>query len=152
MCRLNGKIYVFYLQKAVYDYDIHMYQNRAKKYPYESVLDLNRVETTYVDYYYCVKNSSDPNASIESLLERQEASQIYVYVDDRRKPLVSISVSDLEANQFDEILIPCKPSSKNFDVQLFKEGIMVSKIKKMLDFLSIESRITFQLTLFSLAS
>lgn len=121
-------------QKAVYDFDImhnthvNPNHNHDNKYTYESILDLNRVDSTYVDYYYCVKNTSEPNASIETLLRQQQAAQIYVFAEDRRHPLVSVSVPDLEGNQFDELIIPCKPSSKNFEVQLFKEGDEVSQI------------------------
>lgn len=116
------------MQKAIYDYDIHMDYNRANEYAYESVLDLNYVDISYVDYYYCVKNSTDPNENIESLLRHNQAAQIYVFVEDQRHPLVSASVPILQGNQYEEILIPCKPTSKNVDVQLFKEGNAVSKI------------------------
>lgn len=98
-----------------------MYYNRANKLAYESVLDLNRVVFTYVDYYYCVKNTSEPNASIEILLKRNQAAQIYVFVEDHRHPLVRASVPILQGNQYDTILVPCKPTSKKFEVQLFKE-------------------------------
>lgn len=117
------------MQKAIYDYDIRMSYNRANKYAYESVLDLNRVDITYVDYYYCAKNSSEPNANIETLLEQNQAAQIYVFVEDRRHPLVGASVPALQGNQYEEILIPCKPTSKNFEVQLFKEGNVVCEIE-----------------------
>lgn len=103
------------------------YDPSANKYAYESVLDLNQVDFTYVDYYYCVKNSTAPNALFEELLEHNEAAQIYVYVEDRRHPLVRASVPIFEGNQYDEIIIPCKPTSKKFEVQLFKEGNQVSK-------------------------
>lgn len=122
------------MQKVVYDFEIahnthvNADYNGAKTYTYESVLDLNRVDSTYVDYYYCVKNASKPNANIETLLRHQQAAQIYVFVEDRRRPLVTASVPTLEGNQYDEIIVPCKPTSKSFEVQLFKEGSVVSNL------------------------
>lgn len=122
MCAVRCK------QKVVYDFEIRTSYNGASKYMHESVLDLNRVDFTYVDHYYCVKNASEPNANIETLLRRKQAAQIYVFVEDHRHPLVRASVPILEGNQFEELLIPCKPTSKNFEVQLFKEGNVVGKI------------------------
>lgn len=116
------------MQKPFYrDYETHMNYNRANKYAYESILDLNQVDFTYVDYYYCVKNSTEANASFEELLKHNQAARIYVFVEDRRHPLVGASVPSLQGNQYDEILIPCKPTAKTFEVQLFKEGNEVSK-------------------------
>lgn len=122
-------------QKAVYDFEIahnthaNADDNHGNKYTYESVLDLNNVDSTYVDYYYCVKNTSKINANIETLLQHHQAAQIYVFVEDRRHPLVPASVPILEGNQYDEMIIPCKPTSKNFEVQLFKEGNVRREIK-----------------------
>lgn len=114
---------LFELQRAFYgDYETHMSHNPANKYAYETVLDLNRAAFTYVDYYYCVKNSSESNANIEFLLQNHQAAQIYVFVEDRRHPLVRASVPILQGNQYDTILVPCKPTSKKFEVQLFQEG------------------------------
>lgn len=129
--RLNWKISSFYSKKAVYDFEIthNTHANHANKYSYESVLELKHVDYTYVDYYYCVKNTSETNANIETLLRHRQATQIYVFVEDRRRPLVPASVPLLEGNQYDEITIPCRPTSKEFEVQLFKEENVVSRIR-----------------------
>lgn len=51
------------------------------EHPYETTLELTNVTYRYVGYYYCVKNSSDPDDSLEVLLENEQASRIYLFVE-----------------------------------------------------------------------
>lgn len=41
---------------------------------------------------------------------------------DQEHPLAPVSVPLIQGNQFEEITIPCKPTSQKVDVQLIKEG------------------------------
>lgn len=41
---------------------------------------------------------------------------------DRKHPLVRVSIPLFQGKQNDEIIVPCKPTSKNFDVRLIQEG------------------------------
>lgn len=51
------------------------------KYPYESVLELSQVDYSYVDYYYCVKNSSGFETNVDTLVKNKQASNIYLFVE-----------------------------------------------------------------------
>lgn len=55
------------------------------QYPYESVLELSQVDYSYVDYYYCVKNVSNFDTKIDTLLENNQASKIYLFVEGKLK-------------------------------------------------------------------
>lgn len=44
------------------------------------------------------------------------------FTADSEHPLAPVSVPLIQGNQFEEITIPCKPTSDKSDVQLIKEG------------------------------
>lgn len=41
---------------------------------------------------------------------------------DRRHPLVRVSIPILEGSLNEDIIVPCKPTSKKFEIQLIKDG------------------------------
>lgn len=41
---------------------------------------------------------------------------------DAEHPIVPVSIPLIQGNQFEDITIPCKPTSKQWEVQLFKEN------------------------------
>ncbi|XP_031631901.1 vascular endothelial growth factor receptor 1-like isoform X3 [Contarinia nasturtii] len=112
----------FYLNRHTIT-DMH---HEGAEYAYESVLELIQIDYTYVGYYYCVKNSSvsDTNdrESLETLIESGHASRIYLFVEDPLHPLAEVSIPVVQGNQHQDIIIPCKPTSKKWDIKLIKEA------------------------------
>lgn len=50
---------------------------------------------------------------------------------DPQHPLVPVSVPILQGNQHEDIVIPCKPTSKMWNIQLIKEGDEVNDITEL---------------------
>lgn len=128
-------------------YDVHESYNQNNEYSFVSILELPTVDVTYVGYYYCVKNAT-VEANLDTLVDTGQASNIYLFVEgipkkkhflnaktwpfvksnrlflitDPQNPLVPVANPFLNGAQYQDITIPCKPSSKMWDIQLIKEG------------------------------
>lgn len=130
--------------------DVQYSYNQNNPYPYESIIELPHVDFTFVGFYHCVKNSSEADGNLDTLVDNSLASSIYLFVEgmftsywksnifqfiqilwiiiwfivvtDPNHPLVPVSLPILNGAQYQDIVIPCKPTSKMWDVQLIKEG------------------------------
>lgn len=127
-------------------YNIHESYNQNNEYPYESILELPNVDIGYVGYYYCVKNTTT-EVSLETLVDSGQGSRIYLFVEgkkfslftntgtrpiriiiqcfliaDPQHPLVPVANPFVNGAQYQEVDIPCKPSSKKWKIQLIKDG------------------------------
>lgn len=63
------------------NYEVHDSFSQQKNYPHQSELELIGVNYTYVGYFYCVKNSSEIDAILKTLVQNSQASKIYLFVD-----------------------------------------------------------------------
>ncbi|XP_055298876.1 vascular endothelial growth factor receptor 1-like isoform X18 [Sitodiplosis mosellana] len=105
-------------------HNIHESYNHGSQYPYESTLEIDQVDYTYVGYYHCVKNLTEAeiNEGLDTLVELGLASRIYLFVEDPQHPLAPVTIPVLQGNQHQDIVIPCKPTARNYDVKLIKES------------------------------
>lgn len=66
-------------------HNIHESFSHGSQYPYESTLEIEEVDYTYVGYYHCVKNiTEEEKESLDTLVEAGVASRIYLFVDGRK--------------------------------------------------------------------
>ncbi|KAH8269724.1 hypothetical protein KR018_002067, partial [Drosophila ironensis] len=92
--------------------------------PHGSRLDLYDVTADNVGAYFCVKLSElkpDADPDEEAMVEvvnRDQASTIYVYVDDPKTKLVPTDQIVVLARQYTDVVIPCKPSMPDTEVVL----------------------------------
>ncbi|KAJ6649116.1 Vascular endothelial growth factor receptor 3, partial [Pseudolycoriella hygida] len=100
-----------------------------KEYRYESTIHLIGVTHYYVGDFYCIHNDSIHEENLENLRTQFKISEIYVYVNDMENLLVNNIFPMITGIQNDEVVIPCKPTSKNVAVKLVKDGDEVSKEK-----------------------
>ncbi|KAL7741115.1 hypothetical protein ACLKA6_018146 [Drosophila palustris] len=86
--------------------------------PYGIKLNLESVTVDNVGAYYCIKSSMMPSLPTEdswseedltNLVNNEEASTIYVYVNDQNNLLVPLEPM-INARQYTEVTIPCKPA------------------------------------------
>ncbi|XP_037051566.1 vascular endothelial growth factor receptor 1 isoform X6 [Bradysia coprophila] len=89
---------------------------------YESTIYLIDVTHYYVGDFYCVNNDSFADENLENLKTEFKISGIYVYVNDVENLLVHNDFPMITGVQNVDIVIPCKPTSKNVAVKLIKEG------------------------------
>lgn len=132
--------------------EIHESNTFNSELPYEQVLEIRSVDYKYVGYFHCVKNETDENEEHNGLVEPDDASKaskIYLFVEgnssmeilknvqlfftvhtfysDPQHPLVEDVIPIVEGNQHQSVLIPCKPTSKRWDIKLIKEGDEVNR-------------------------
>lgn len=43
-------------------------------------------------------------------------------ISDSDHPLANVNVPIVQGNRYEDVVIPCKPTSKNIEVQLIKDG------------------------------
>ncbi|XP_030384764.1 vascular endothelial growth factor receptor 1 isoform X2 [Scaptodrosophila lebanonensis] len=96
--------------------------------PFGVSLQLQNVHSEYVGAYYCVKLSDIPDTEIDireskfiELTNNNDATSIYVYVNDRNH-LLGPTIAMVDVTQFDEVIIPCKPTMPDVVVQLSFNG------------------------------
>lgn len=117
---------------------------------HESKLELYNVNCTNVGYYYCVENSVKSDANLEKLIEVGQASKIYLFAEGKlfvqqcvlsikQEKLIFFLYTDpecrlvppenpiIDGNLNEEVVIPCKPTSKKTAVELIKEDNKVNK-------------------------
>lgn len=120
--------------------------------PYESTIHLIDVSHYYVGYFYCRTNDSIHEENLENLKTEFKIAEIYVYVNgnyniyinllllynkifyfvDIENLLVNHDFPMITGNQNGDIIIPCKPTSKNVEVRLIKDGDEVNLYVRML--------------------
>ncbi|XP_055710177.1 vascular endothelial growth factor receptor 1 isoform X3 [Phlebotomus papatasi] len=92
--------------------------------PYGSTIKLINVNFNHVGYYYCLREETKqllvPGQESEYLDNPYHSSKIYVFVDDPVNLMVPILTPVASAIQYQEFVVPCKPTSKNVQVELIK--------------------------------
>lgn len=152
LCRVITKLHYYYFIRFSFKqegfeskYDIHESYNPNNENPYQSILELPNVDYLYVGYYYCVKNAT-VDEHLDTLVDTGQASNIYLFVEgkisifkeakqinkflinflmystDPQHPIVKVDNPFLNGAQYQDIIIPCKPTSKMWEIQLIKEG------------------------------
>ncbi|XP_055921707.1 vascular endothelial growth factor receptor 1-like isoform X2 [Eupeodes corollae] len=87
--------------------------------PYGSMLYLTDVTAEYVGYFYCIKERElNEEADFDMMVEDYKAAKIYIFVNDENTLLVPMSVPIINANQYEDIVIPCKPTMPDTVVEL----------------------------------
>ncbi|XP_035776814.1 platelet-derived growth factor receptor alpha-like isoform X4 [Anopheles albimanus] len=92
--------------------------------PYGTMLTIKRASAAVVGRYYCVKRSmydEENEDELDELVVADHASTVYVYVNDTEQPLVPVNVPAFRVNQYDTLVIPCKPSHPATEVELHKD-------------------------------
>uniref|UniRef100_A0A182WA11 Receptor protein-tyrosine kinase n=1 Tax=Anopheles minimus TaxID=112268 RepID=A0A182WA11_9DIPT len=102
--------------------------------PYGSMLVLTDASAELVGRYYCVNVESyheDLEDRLDDLVAEYLASTIYVYVDDPENPLVPIHSPAFRVDQYDDFVVPCKPTRPDIEVELYKdlEGDLVEEYR-----------------------
>ncbi|KAM7353304.1 PDGF- and VEGF-receptor related isoform 6-T7 [Cochliomyia hominivorax] len=101
------------------------YVPQDAKRRFGSILTLTGVNYKNVGNYYCIKSSAVTKDL--SLMEDSEltdfansnvASAIYIYVNDKYNLLAPMAFPVIYVIQFNDAVIPCKPSMKDYDVIL----------------------------------
>ncbi|XP_046803769.1 vascular endothelial growth factor receptor kdr-like [Lucilia cuprina] len=101
------------------------YIPQDQKRRYGSSLILKDVNYMNVGTYYCVKSSAltknldtMDDSELTDLANSNLASHIYVYVNDQENLLAPMAYPITYVIQFQDAVIPCKPSMPNYDVIL----------------------------------
>lgn len=98
------------------------------------MLTIKRASAAVVGRYYCVKRSmydEENEDELDELVVADHASTVYVYVNDTEQPLVPVNVPAFRVNQYDTLVIPCKPSHPATEVELHKDVDGVSMINEL---------------------
>lgn len=79
----------------------------------ESILQLDNIDINHIGYYYCVEKIA-MSQTIENALKNNQASRIYLYVNDSDSKFNYHNRSKMiRGLLYDNITIPCKPISKS---------------------------------------
>lgn len=108
-----------------------------------------------VGRYYCIfesSDNSDHDVDLEDLEADYKATSTYLFVKDPKSPIVPVSHTVVYAQQYEDVVIPCKPSSKDVIVELVKDEQEVISIEDtsclMLLFQIFHLSSEFQLSIF----
>ncbi|XP_035905716.1 vascular endothelial growth factor receptor 1-like isoform X3 [Anopheles stephensi] len=130
----------------------HDFETDDPDKPYGSVLMLTDASADQVGRYYCVdrklydekhgtrngedgeEEEEDPSRTAEDemldeMVAEYAASAVYVYVDDPDNPLVPVHTPVFRVEQYQDFVIPCKPTHPKIAVELYKdlEGDLVEE-------------------------
>uniref|UniRef100_A0A182Y9A4 Platelet-derived growth factor receptor-like protein n=1 Tax=Anopheles stephensi TaxID=30069 RepID=A0A182Y9A4_ANOST len=130
----------------------HDFETDDPDKPYGSVLMLTDASADQVGRYYCVdrklydekhgtrngedgeEEEEDPTRTAEDemldeMVAEYAASAVYVYVDDPDNPLVPVHTPVFRVEQYQDFVIPCKPTHPKIAVELYKdlEGDLVEE-------------------------
>uniref|UniRef100_A0A1B0GCK6 Ig-like domain-containing protein n=1 Tax=Glossina morsitans morsitans TaxID=37546 RepID=A0A1B0GCK6_GLOMM len=101
------------------------HKTEDKNRPFGSTLTLLDVNYVFVGNYYCIKAKSltkdvqgMEDAELTDLSNSNLASSIYIYVNDTENFLAPMLFPVIHVMQFQDAVIPCKPSMPNVDVLL----------------------------------
>ncbi|XP_035794995.1 vascular endothelial growth factor receptor 3-like [Anopheles albimanus] len=83
---------------------------------YGAILTITNASAAVVGRYYCVP-SARKDEDLDDMVSEELASNIYVFVRDYKQPLVS-TPKLMYYNQSEEVLVPCKPSYQDVEVEL----------------------------------
>ncbi|XP_053666437.1 vascular endothelial growth factor receptor 1 [Anopheles marshallii] len=92
--------------------------------PHGSLLMLTDASAELVGRYYCVHVESydeELEDRLDDLVAEYAASTVYVYVNDPDQPLVPVHTPVFRVNQYEDFVIPCKPTHPDIEVELFKD-------------------------------
>uniref|UniRef100_A0A182NA30 Ig-like domain-containing protein n=1 Tax=Anopheles dirus TaxID=7168 RepID=A0A182NA30_9DIPT len=102
-----------------------------------AVLTLENVSTKMVGMYYCVKKQSyydSRHLTLDRLVKMNQASRIYIYVNDPAHPLVPIDGIVFKVYRGDFFESPCKATLPNMDVEFYRinegDGTQLSNTTK----------------------
>ncbi|XP_052893749.1 vascular endothelial growth factor receptor 1 [Anopheles moucheti] len=102
----------------------HDFQTDDPDKPYGSVLMLTDASADLVGRYYCVHVEAydeELEDKLDDLVAEYAASTVYVYVNDPEQPLVPVHSPVFRVNQYEDFVIPCKPTHPDIEVALFKD-------------------------------
>ncbi|CAD7078796.1 unnamed protein product [Hermetia illucens] len=104
------------------EYEITAFEKSGSSLPHGSSLFLRDVQVENVGKYYCLETefNSTNDAQLDILLTLYKAETIYLFVNDPNRLLVPTHLVVMAA-QYADAIIPCKPSSKNVEVELLRE-------------------------------
>ncbi|XP_040163745.1 vascular endothelial growth factor receptor 2 isoform X2 [Anopheles arabiensis] len=92
--------------------------------PYGSVLMLTDASAKQVGRYYCINVASydeEREDELDDMVAEYLASTVYVYVNDPEHPLVPVSSPVFRVQQYDDFVIPCKPTHPEVEVELYND-------------------------------
>uniref|UniRef100_A0A1I8QDA6 Receptor protein-tyrosine kinase n=1 Tax=Stomoxys calcitrans TaxID=35570 RepID=A0A1I8QDA6_STOCA len=112
-----------------YHYDAEVgeevaYVPNDKSRPYGQILPLKEVTHQSVGNYYCIKESSVnlsnviEDSTLTDLANNNLATSIYIYVNDTENLLAPMPFPVIHVVQFQDAVIPCKPSMPDIEVLL----------------------------------
>ncbi|XP_053961077.1 vascular endothelial growth factor receptor 1 isoform X2 [Anastrepha ludens] len=106
-------------------HEVKLFATGDPQRPYGSMLYLLDISYVNVGNYYCIKESS-VNKNLDEMLDEElvelvnnnKASSIYVYVNDPVNLLAQTDFPIITAYQYQDTVIPCKPTMPNLEVLL----------------------------------
>ncbi|XP_054744163.1 vascular endothelial growth factor receptor 1 isoform X4 [Anastrepha obliqua] len=106
-------------------HEVKLFATGDPQRPYGSMLYLLDISYVNVGNYYCIKESS-VNKNLDEMLDEElvelvnnnKASSIYVYVNDPVNLLAQTDFPVITAYQYQDTVIPCKPTMPNLEVLL----------------------------------
>ncbi|XP_037960858.1 vascular endothelial growth factor receptor kdr-like isoform X2 [Teleopsis dalmanni] len=129
-CEANEPVFWKFDNALFLKYEIKEFDTNDPERPYGSMLYLTDITHDYVSSYVCIKNSSTKlsddvqqlDDKIIELINNNQASSIYLYVNDQINLLAPVPIPIVDAKQFQDVVIPCKPTSPQVDVLLTTPG------------------------------
>ncbi|XP_039949155.1 vascular endothelial growth factor receptor 1 isoform X8 [Bactrocera tryoni] len=107
------------------DYDEQTFNTGDPQRPHGSMLYLQDISSKNLGNYYCIKKSSIPNRldamqdeELVELVNNYKASSIYIYVNDPVNLLSQNEFPVISALQYQDTVIPCKPTMPDIEVLL----------------------------------
>ncbi|XP_062547592.1 vascular endothelial growth factor receptor 1-like isoform X3 [Armigeres subalbatus] len=95
-----------------------------KNKPFGIKVTIPETSAEVVGRYYCIYESVDnldPDVNLEDQEAEYKATSTYIFVKDPKSPLVPVTHLVVSAQQYEDVVIPCKPSSKDVMVELVKD-------------------------------
>uniref|UniRef100_A0A336LVR1 CSON005616 protein n=1 Tax=Culicoides sonorensis TaxID=179676 RepID=A0A336LVR1_CULSO len=98
--------------------------NETSQFLFVATLVFHSVNVDEVTFHYCVQNKSldlaENQADMDNEVTNFRAAKTYLFVQDESHPLVPINNPALTVKQFEPYTIPCKPTSKDVEVELYR--------------------------------
>ncbi|XP_034472515.1 vascular endothelial growth factor receptor 1-like [Drosophila innubila] len=127
LCEARERIEWYFLYKNIGILEVIDHIEDPER-PFGIKIHLMSVNVFNVGAYYCIKSSMRPTAetwseeTLTELVNNNDASTIYVYVNDTQNLLVPLETSLLDARQFTNVTVPCKPAMPETEVILKSYG------------------------------
>ncbi|XP_065073902.1 vascular endothelial growth factor receptor 1 isoform X8 [Ochlerotatus camptorhynchus] len=103
---------------------VDQFETNDTNKPFGIKLTIPAASANVVGRYYCIFESidnSDPDVDLEDVEALYKATSTYIFVKDPSSPLVPVEHTVVFAQQYEDVVIPCKPSSKDGLVELVKD-------------------------------